>query len=107
MRFDFRYGTASLGKWRKDLMDAVKLYNAAKKIKVTLKDSNGKPKEQHASGGIARVRAVIEFLKLGVCDRLDLYGFSAGGGKYFLEVTCTFHSLSISLQACDSFAVRR
>lgn len=32
------------------------------------------------TGGIARVMALIDS---GVCTRVDLYGFSSGGGKYF------------------------
>ena len=31
------------------------------------------------------MRAIVELLRTGVCSRLDLYGFSSGGGKYFLR----------------------
>ena len=43
----------------------------------------GIPKLPHTTGGISRVRALVQLLRNGVCSRLDIYGFSVGGGKYF------------------------
>ena len=62
----------------------IDLYKEAKNIHVVIR-AYGQNKMQHASGGVSRVRAIVELLRLGVCDRLDLYGFSSGGGKYFIQ----------------------
>ena len=88
----------SISAFRRDVNAMTGLYKKAKHIHVQLKDSNGKPKEQHPSGGILRVRAVMELLKLGVCDRLDLYGFSSGGGKYFLQRMKVSHAHAIAAE---------
>ncbi len=60
--------------WRRD---ASAIYEIFKKVK--------KPKKKgvHPTGGFARVMSMVEMVKLGVCTRLDIYGFSEGGGKYF------------------------
>ena len=50
---------------------------------TTAMESFGVPKLPHATGGIGRLRSMVHLLRLGVCDRLDVYGFSVGGGKYF------------------------
>ena len=62
----------------------IDLYKEAKNIHVVIR-AYGQNKMQHASGGVSRVRAIVELLRLGVCDRLDLYGISSGGGKYFIQ----------------------
>ena len=58
-------------------------YKKAKGIHVKLM-AYGKAKHQHSSSGFDVNRAVLELVRLGVCDRLDVYGFSSGGGKYFI-----------------------
>ena len=35
------------------------------------------------TGGWARMMAMVEMAHIGACTRLDIYGFSSGGGKYF------------------------
>ena len=50
---------------------------------TTPMETFGVPKLPHTTGGISRVRAMVALLRLGACDRLDIYGFSLGGGKYF------------------------
>ena len=77
------YGTM-IGTWRRDIAKMVDIFKKAKHIEVKIR-AYGRNKLQHPSGGVTRVRAITELLKLGVCDRLDLYGFSSGGGKYFLK----------------------
>mmetsp|Transcript_12489 Transcript_12489/g.17021 ORF Transcript_12489/g.17021 Transcript_12489/m.17021 type:complete len:226 (-) Transcript_12489:189-866(-) len=62
------YGNA-LAKWR---AVAREVYDIYKKDKRILK---GAP-----TGGLARMISLIESQ---LCDRLDIYGFSSGGGKYF------------------------
>ena len=67
------YGSAKSA-WRRD---ASQIYEIFKKVK--------KPKKKgvHPTGGFLRVMAMVEMVRLGVCTRLDIYGFSTGGGKYF------------------------
>ncbi|QDZ20200.1 hypothetical protein HOP50_03g27180 [Chloropicon primus] len=77
------YGAPFLSQWRRDANQMIELYKEAKNIHVVIR-AYGKEKQQHASGGVTRVRAIIELLRLGVCDRVDMYGFSSGGGKYFI-----------------------
>ena len=71
-----------VGLWRGDLEKAFFAYLEEKNLTGGL-SSFGIPKLHHTSGGITRVRALLYMLRQGMCDRLDLYGFSAGGGKYF------------------------
>ena len=78
------YGHPVLSTWRKDSTRMLHLYQTAKHRKKSM-EAYGLTKIQHASGGFSRVRAIIELLRTGVCDRLDLYGFSSGGGKYFQQ----------------------
>ena len=61
----------------------IDLYKEAKNIHVVIR-AYGQNKMQHASGGVSRVRAIVELLREGICDRVDLYGFSSAGGKYFM-----------------------
>ena len=42
-----------------------------------------KAKNAKATGGMARLLAMAELARIGACTRLDIYGFSSGGGKYF------------------------
>ena len=58
--------------------------------------SFGVPKLPHPTGGITRLRAIIQMLSTGVCDRLDVYGFSVGGGKYFDRKHVVSHAHPIS-----------
>ena len=77
------YGHPFLGEWRRDAIRLLYLYSKAKHNKVSM-EAYGQIKIQHASGGFSRVRAIVELLREGICDRVDLYGFSSGGGKYFM-----------------------
>ena len=58
--------------WREDAQAIYDTYKKEKKIK------EGKP-----TGGWARLMGLIEQVANGPCTRLDIYGFSSGGGKYF------------------------
>lgn len=60
--------------WRRK---AGEIYNTFKKEKHLRK---GKP-----TGGFARVMSLVELTRLGICTRFDIYGFSSGGGKYFVQ----------------------
>ena len=60
--------------WRRD---ASQIYEIFKKVKKP------KKKDVHPTGGFARVMSMVEMVSRGVCSRLDIYGFSTGGGKYF------------------------
>ena len=60
--------------WRRD---AAAIYEIFKKVKKP------KKKDVHPTGGFARVMSMVEMVNRGVCSRLDIYGFSEGGGKYF------------------------
>ncbi len=60
--------------WRRD---AAAIYDIFKKVKKP------KKKDVHPTGGFARVMSMVEMVNMGVCSRLDIYGFSMGGGKYF------------------------
>jgi hypothetical protein len=62
------YGPA-LPKWRKDITEIYSVYKKDKKI------TKGTP-----TGGLARM---ISLMESGSCTRVDIYGFSGGGGKYF------------------------
>ena len=77
------YGAPFLEAWRKSTVRMSNVYKKAKGIHVKLM-AYGKAKPQHSSSGFDVNRAVLELLRLGVCDRLDVYGFSSGGGKYFI-----------------------
>ena len=77
------YGVYELGVWRADLEKFFFAFLEAKNLTGDL-SSFGVPKIHHTSGGITRLRAMIQMLRSGMCSRLDIYGFSAdGGGKYF------------------------
>ncbi len=41
---------------------------------------------------------MVELLNLGVCTRLDVYGFSTGGGKYFVPEKEVSHAHPISAE---------
>ncbi|QDZ24774.1 hypothetical protein HOP50_14g73110 [Chloropicon primus] len=77
------YGMPVLLDWRKDSTRMLHLFQQAKHTEKKLV-INGMSKIQHASGGFSRVRAIVELLRNGLCERVDLYGFSSGGGKYFM-----------------------
>eukprot|EP00227_Mantoniella_beaufortii_P014970 CAMPEP_0197591376 /NCGR_PEP_ID=MMETSP1326-20131121/13040_1 /TAXON_ID=1155430 /ORGANISM="Genus nov. species nov., Strain RCC2288" /LENGTH=647 /DNA_ID=CAMNT_0043156789 /DNA_START=57 /DNA_END=2000 /DNA_ORIENTATION=+ len=62
------YGPA-LPKWRADIKNIYDIYKKDKKI------TKGTP-----TGGLARM---ISLMESGACSRVDIYGFSGGGGKYF------------------------
>ena len=62
------YSTA-LPSWRKAITEIYKIYKKDKKI------TKGTP-----TGGLARM---ISLMESGACTRVDIYGFSGGGGKYF------------------------
>ena len=62
------YSTA-LPSWRKAITEIYKVYKKDKKI------TKGTP-----TGGLARM---ISLMESGACTRVDIYGFSGGGGKYF------------------------
>eukprot|EP00192_Tetraselmis_astigmatica_P010788 CAMPEP_0117665614 /NCGR_PEP_ID=MMETSP0804-20121206/9912_1 /TAXON_ID=1074897 /ORGANISM="Tetraselmis astigmatica, Strain CCMP880" /LENGTH=366 /DNA_ID=CAMNT_0005473055 /DNA_START=442 /DNA_END=1538 /DNA_ORIENTATION=+ len=48
-----------------------------------LREKKKKPTETKPTGGWARMMAMVEMAGTGACTRLDIYGFSSGGGKYF------------------------
>uniref|UniRef100_A0A061SD47 Alpha--sialyltransferase st3gal i-r2 n=1 Tax=Tetraselmis sp. GSL018 TaxID=582737 RepID=A0A061SD47_9CHLO len=50
------------------------------------------------TGGWARLVAMMELAATGACDRLDIYGFSSGGGKYFSRRYSVDSDHSISLE---------
>ena len=52
----------------------------------------GIPKLPHPTGGISRARALLHLLRSGICSRLDMYGFSVGGGKYFQPEKTVSHA---------------
>ena len=58
--------------WREDATAIYETYKKERKLKA------GKP-----TGGWARLMGLIEQVANGSCSRLDVYGFSSGGGKYF------------------------
>ena len=62
------YGPA-LPKWRKAIQEIYNVYKKDKNIK------KGTP-----TGGLARM---ISLMESGACTRVDIYGYSGGGGKYF------------------------
>ena len=62
------YGPA-LPKWRSDINEIYAVYKKDKKI------TKGTP-----TGGLARM---ISLMESGACTRVDIFGFSGGGGKYF------------------------
>lgn len=67
------YGSG-LPHWRRS---AQQIYHIFTKVKKP------KKKDVHPTGGFARTMSMVEMVSLGVCSRLDIYGFSTGGGKYF------------------------
>lgn len=62
------YGPA-LNKWRPVAKEVYEIYKKEKKI------LKGTP-----TGGLARMISIMES---GLCSRVDVYGYSSGGGKYF------------------------
>ena len=74
------YGLRDTSAWKKDLEQMVWAYMEEKNLTTAL-ETFGVPKLQHPTGGITRLRALVQFLSSGLCDRLDVYGFSIGGGK--------------------------
>jgi len=62
------YGPA-MAQWRAVAREVYEIYKKDKKI------TKGSP-----TGGLTRMASMIES---GICSRLDIYGFSSGGGKYF------------------------
>ena len=76
------YGMLNLHQWRFDLEQMFWAFLEEKNL-TTPMETFGVPKLPHTTGGISRVRAMVALLRLGACDRLDIYGFSLGGGKYF------------------------
>ncbi|QDZ25735.1 hypothetical protein A3770_18p82530 [Chloropicon primus] len=76
------YGQLGQHEWRFDIEQMFWSYLEEKNMSKGM-ESFGVFKLPHTTGGITRVRAMIQLLRLGVCDRLDIYGFSVGGGKYF------------------------
>jgi hypothetical protein len=61
--------SVALPAWRKAITEIYKIYKKDKKI------TKGTP-----TGGLARM---ISLMESGACTRVDIYGFSGGGGKYF------------------------
>ena len=59
----------ALPSWRKAITEIYKIYKKDKKI------TKGTP-----TGGLARM---ISLMESDACTRVDIYGFSGGGGKYF------------------------
>ncbi|QDZ22096.1 sialyltransferase [Chloropicon primus] len=79
------YNTHDYSDWRRDEEQMFWAYIEEKNLTTSagFYGDTGVPKLPHPTGGITRVRSLITLLRSGVCDRLDLYGFSIGGGKYF------------------------
>ncbi len=82
--------------WRIDLEQMFWTFLEEKNLTGFAGSSMGVPKLPHPSGGITKLRTVIQMLSMGVCDRLDIYGFSVGGGKYFDKKHLVSHAHPIN-----------
>eukprot|EP00873_Tetraselmis_striata_P040332 jgi/Tetstr1/460596/TSEL_000521.t1 len=70
------YGPDLNNKWRAVAKKIYAMYQA---------ESKRKGDDVKPTGGWARMIAMVETAALGACTRLDIYGFSSGGGKYFVK----------------------
>ena len=82
--------------WRRDLEQMFYAFLEAKNLTNFAGAPYGVPKLPHPTGGITRLRALVQMLSSGICDRLDVYGFSVGGGKYFDRTHFVSHAHPIS-----------
>ena len=88
------YNSADYSDWRRDEEQMFWAYLEEKNLTHFAGEhvGFGIPKIPHPTGGISRVRSLIQLLRSGVCDRLDMYGFSVGGGKYFQPEKVVSHA---------------
>ena len=89
------YGQYDNGLWRTDLEQMFWGFIEEKNL-TDAGYSFGVKKLPHPTGGLSRLRSMIQLLSMGVCDRLDVYGFSVGGGKYFDPKKIVSHAHPIS-----------
>lgn len=63
-----------------------------------LAEKKRKGDDSKPTGGWARMIAMVEMAALGACTRVDIYGFSSGGGKYFSRGYSVDSDHSINLE---------